>query len=87
MHLMIRDSQGRVVESLLLAVSKYRMRVQTRGAVDVAELTLEFGDWTLQPGQKVELEFVSTADWLDATTLCSRIFPRVRAAGEMPEYS
>ena len=87
MHLLVRDSQGRMVEGLLLAVSKYRMRVQTRGAVDVAELTLEFGDWTPQPGQKVELEFISTADWFDATTLYSQMFPRVRAAGEVPEYS
>ena len=87
MHLMIRDSHGRIVEGLHLAVSKYRMRVQTKGAVDVAELTLEFGDWTLQPGQKVELEFISTADWFDATTLCSQMFPRVRAAGEVPEHS
>jgi hypothetical protein len=82
MHLMIRDSQGRIVEGLLLAANTSGIRLQVRGTVDVTEISQAYGEWTLQTGEKVELEFLGTADWFDPAVLCSQMFPRAGAAGE-----
>ena len=87
MHLMIRDSKGRVIEGLLLAASNSGIRLQVRGTVDVTEIHQAYGEWTLSTGEKVDLEFLGTADWFDSAAVCSQMFPRASAAGEMPASS
>jgi len=74
MHLMIRDSKGRIVEGLLLAANKSEIRLQLRGTGDVTELSHAYGQWSLQTGEKVELEFFSAPDWFDSAAICSQMF-------------
>ena len=77
MHLILSDSAGRRVETLLLAASKYRLRVIQKGASDVAELRQEFGQWMFDSGEHIELEALTT----DGTYAVDSIMPATLAAG------
>jgi hypothetical protein len=81
MHLILCDSAGRRVEGLLLAASKYRLRVVRRGASDVTELRQEFGQWMFDTGEHIELEALTT----DGTYQVGCIIPRTFGAGT-PAY-
>jgi len=77
MHLILSDSAGRRVETLLLAASKYRLRVMQKGASDITELRQEFGQWTFDSGEQIEIEAITT----DGAYAVDSIMPATFAAG------
>ncbi len=58
---LIRFPVGIIVEALILAVSKNRMRVAAAGFPDAFELRRSGGRWLTKTGQVVEFEFLSSA--------------------------
>lgn len=81
MHLILCDSAGRREDTLLLAASKYRLRVVRRGASDVTELRQEFGQWMFDSGEYIELEALTT----DGAYQVGCIIPRTLGANT-PAY-
>jgi hypothetical protein len=81
MHVTVRDAAGRRLDGLLLAASRYRLRILFRGAKDVTELAREYGQWTLPSGELVEFESVVTDGRFDLSRCCEQVFPRVQAPG------
>ena len=55
--MMIRYSNGRAVEAVLLARSQKAMRVAIRGCEDVAELSEVNGTWVTEDGKPVQVEY------------------------------
>jgi len=58
MNLIICDSARRRWEGIVLAAGKDRMRVAFCGASDVTELHREYGQWSLETGEPVDLELL-----------------------------
>jgi hypothetical protein len=63
MFMIIRDSNGRRREGILLAVSVDRMRVAVPGCEDVMELRRSRNQWIFAGGEPVKIEgMISGAD-------------------------
>ena len=78
MHLTIRHFNGRLVESIVLAVSADRMRITIPGWEDTIELMLTQGVWLTEAGEPVEIEcMVSTSD---QSAIFTGIIPTARFA-------
>ena len=58
MYLMIRDAAGVVVEGVVLAKGKNRMRVVAPGFADAIELKRSGNQWMIADNQNVELDFI-----------------------------
>jgi hypothetical protein len=61
MFALIRYPAGIIVEAVILAVTKNRMRVAAAGFPDAFELRRSGGRWLTKTGQAVEFEFLSSA--------------------------
>jgi len=60
MYALIRYPVGIIVEAIVLAAKRNRMRVVAAGFPDVCELRLANGQWLTESGQTVEFEFMSS---------------------------
>ncbi|HEX3746282.1 MAG TPA: hypothetical protein VHW09_20230 [Bryobacteraceae bacterium] len=58
MYLLIRYAAGVVVEGVVLANGKNRMRVAAAGFPDTLELKRSGGQWTVANRQSVEVDFM-----------------------------
>ena len=61
MYLLIRYPAGVVVEGVVLAKGRNRMRVVVRGFTDAIELKRSGPNWTADGRELVELDFVMSA--------------------------
>ena len=78
MHLTIRHFDGRLVESILLAVSADRMRITIPDSEDTIELALRQGVWIAETGEPVEIESMVSA--ADLSAIFTGIIPTARFA-------
>jgi hypothetical protein len=60
MYALIRYPVGVIVEAIVLAAKRNRMRVVAAGFPDAYELRLSRGQWLTESGQMVEFEFLSS---------------------------
>lgn len=60
MYLLIRNLAGVVVEGIVLANGRNRMRVAAAGFADAIELKRSGANWIGAGSQPVELEFIMT---------------------------
>ncbi len=81
MYLIIRDSNGRRREAVLLASGSRCMRLAVRGDKDTAEYKFSYGEWHSKDGEAVEVESYLADERLDAGALYSHLIPRAHAAG------
>jgi hypothetical protein len=58
MYLLIRNLAGVIVEGIVLANGRNRMRVAAAGFADTIELKRSGTNWIAAGRQKIELEFV-----------------------------
>lgn len=58
MYLLIQYPAGVVVEAMVLAKKRTRMRIVARGFADTIELKRSGSSWVIDGGQQVELEFL-----------------------------
>ena len=63
MYLLIRYAAGVVVEGVVLANGRNRMRVAAAGFADTIELHRSGLDWVDTGRQPVELEFIMARSW------------------------
>jgi hypothetical protein len=64
MYLLIRYAAGVVVEGVVLANGRNRMRVAAAGFADTIELQRSGLDWVDTGCQPVELEFMMARSWV-----------------------
>jgi hypothetical protein len=81
MNVIIRQSDGQRLEGTLLAVGKYCLRVAVPGASDITELRCEYGAWTLETGESVELESMVSESALDLSLFAPEASCTARVAG------
>jgi hypothetical protein len=58
MYVLFRYPVGVVVEGVVLASSRNRMRIAARGFADTIELKRSGSDWITADRERVELEFI-----------------------------
>ena len=80
MYLTISFADGRMLEAVLLAVSRDRMRLAIQGRAETAEFRLVDGEWTSEEGEKIELESLVSDGSLDLAEFGGNLFPRTSAA-------
>jgi hypothetical protein len=78
MHLTIRHFDGRLVDSIILAVSADRMRIAIPGSEDTIELALRQGVWLTENGEPVEIESMISPS--DPSAIFAGIIPTARLA-------
>ena len=61
MYILIRYPAGVVIEGVVLATGRNRMRVIAPGFSDTLELKRSGKDWALADGYRVELEFLMSS--------------------------
>jgi hypothetical protein len=86
MNVIICQTNSQRLEGVLLAAGKYRLRVMLPGAPDVTELNLEYGQWTLETGEPVELESFVAEPSLDLSLLALEMFSPRLAAGARAQH-
>ena len=80
MNLIICDSTKRRFEGVVLAAGKDRIRVALRGGSDTAELHRQYGEWTFENGEPVNLEMILGDSDADVTRFFEKIYPRYYTA-------
>lgn len=58
MHMLIRHSDGRREEAMLLSATPGTLRIALSGCEDATELQLDRGQWFSEEGLPVEIEFI-----------------------------
>jgi hypothetical protein len=81
MNIIIRQTDGQRLEGTLLAAGKYCLRVAVPGASDVTELRCEYGAWTLETGESVELESMVVESALDLSLFAEEMSCSAKVAG------
>jgi hypothetical protein len=61
MYALITDPAGIIVEVVVLATRRNRMRVAAAGLPDAFELRLSDGRWLTETGEAVEFEFLASS--------------------------
>lgn len=56
MNIILSQQNGERLEGILLAAGSYSLRLMLPGSADVTELRREYGQWSLETGEPVELE-------------------------------
>jgi hypothetical protein len=74
------------MDGTLLAAGKYRLRLAVPGASDVTELRLEYGVWTLETGEPVELESMVVESALDFSTFAQEMSCSAAMAGKLSDH-
>ena len=80
MNLIICDSKQRRLEGVVLAAGKNRIRVALRGVSDVTELRQEYSQWTLETGERVNLELLMGDNRSDLLHFLESVYPRYYTA-------
>ena len=80
MNLIICDSSERRFEGVVLAAGKDRIRVALRGGNDVTELRREYGEWSLENGERVSLEMLLASNDVEVSRFLEGIYPRYYTA-------
>ncbi len=62
MYLLIRYSNGEVVEAVVLSARGNRMRIAISGDDDASELMRDGSQWFSGTGESVEFEFVASGE-------------------------
>jgi hypothetical protein len=83
MYLLIRYPVGAIVEGVVLAHRKNRMRVAAAGFPDIIELKRSGQEWFTSNGQPVEFDFIMSHSRQSETAPFARPVCAVRAAGSM----
>jgi hypothetical protein len=84
MYLLIRYALGVVVEGVVLANGRNRMRVAAAGFSDAIELKRSGPDWIAADRQPVELEFIMSRSRDASSTEVARPIRHARAIGFAP---
>jgi hypothetical protein len=81
MRMWIQHESGTKVEALLLAASRYRMRVVVAGQRDTIDLN-RLGDcWYAESGQAIEIEALIPVAGSDCAAFCTEVYPQTMSAG------
>jgi len=78
MNVTIKQANGQRVEGVLLAASKYCLRVMLPEESDITELRCEYGQWMLETGEPVELESLIADPSVDLSRFAVEMFPLAR---------
>ncbi|MGA1997698.1 MAG: hypothetical protein ABSH45_18170 [Bryobacteraceae bacterium] len=81
MYLLIRYPIGIIVEALVLAQKRNRMRVAAAGFPDIIELRRSGAQWFAASGQPVEFDFLMSCSQQGESGPCSMPARAARAAG------
>ena len=80
MYILIRCSNSEVVEAVVLAVGRDRLRVAIAGENDVREFTRSGSLWRVETGESVEFEFIAAGEAQDPFYVSSSLALTSRAA-------
>jgi len=78
MHLTIRHFDGRLEDSIILAVSADRMRITIPDTEDTIELAFRQGVWLTEAGEPVEIESMCSTS--DLSAVFAGMMPAARFA-------
>lgn len=81
MFALIKYPVGIIVEAVILAVTRNRMRVAAAGFGDAFELRRSGGKWLTETGQTVEFEFLSVRAQASEEASASKRVLAARFAG------
>jgi hypothetical protein len=84
MHVILCDPSGHRHEGIVLAASRYRLRVMLRGDSDITEIRREFDQWIGERGEQLTVEALAVAPGLDLEQFCRTAAPRTFAVGYSP---
>ncbi len=81
MHLIIRFSDDKRIEGVMLAVGRRRMRVVARGLADALDLLCDAdGKWRTEHGDLFTWDSMLGLSEADSASLSEYVFPKVLAA-------
>ena len=86
MNVIIRQTNGQRLDGTLLAAGKYCLRIAVPGAPDVTELRREYGEWTLETGEPVELESMVVESALDFSTFAQEMSCSAAIAAKVSDH-
>ena len=81
MRMWIRYESGTKVEALLLAASRYRMRVVVAGQRETIDLNRLGESWYAEDAQQIEIEALIPVAGCDCSTFCTEVYPQTMSAG------
>lgn len=81
MRMLLKYRSGKIVEGLLLAVTRKQMRVIVSGKNDTIELSHEDGGWRAEDGETVEIEALTAVNGIDGAETFAGFAPRSMGAG------
>jgi hypothetical protein len=81
MYALITDPAGIIVEVVVLATRRNRMRIAAAGFPDAFELRLSGGRWLTESGEAVEFEFLASSAALGVDVSSSKEVPAACFAG------
>jgi len=80
MRMWIRYESGTKVEALLLAASRYRMRVVIAGERETIDLN-RLGDSWYEDTAQIEIEALMPVAGCDCSTFCTEVYSQTMSAG------
>jgi hypothetical protein len=80
MRVLIRRHDGTRVEGVVLAASRYQMRVVTVDGSETEEYQRVDGIWYEESGLPIELEALMQVDGVDCAVFCSEVWAPTIAA-------
>jgi hypothetical protein len=86
MNVIIRQNNGNRMNGTLLAAGKYCLRIAVPGESDITELRREYGEWTLETGEPVELESLIVESELDFSMFAQEVSSSTTAAGKTSDH-
>ncbi|HEX3877194.1 MAG TPA: hypothetical protein VHW24_09420 [Bryobacteraceae bacterium] len=86
MYLLLRNSSGRVTESLLLAAGRNTIRVVLHGVGDTLELSFSNGQWRSDRDETFEIEALTSGSSEAMIELGSLLRPQTMTAGSSPSF-
>jgi hypothetical protein len=81
MSILLLYPTGHIIEGLLLAASRDRMRVAVPDRTDTVEFQLAGSQWLSEEGDLVEMQAILTDGRTELGDFCYDLFPRTFAAG------
>jgi hypothetical protein len=84
MRMEIHFEDGRRAEALVLAASRYRMRVVVEGSNNTEEWEKLDGVWCNESGERIEIEALVAIDGTDWLGFCAEVGARTMTMGASP---
>ena len=84
MQMQIQFENGKRAEAVILAASRYEMRVVVQGFDNTQAWEKVDGLWRNESGERIEIEALIPLDGIDCSRFCEELGARTMAMGRSP---